>query len=169
MIVVNCCIVVYFGMFDLIINGYIDFVSWVVLLFEKVVVGVVQSLLKGLVLLLEQCVQLVWGVLGYYGNVEVIGFDILLVYFVCLVQGGVLLCGLCVVFDFEYEFQMVSMNCYLIFEVEILFLILVEQYSFILFLLVCEIVCLGGDVFGFVLVVVFEVLCKVCEVKVVQQ
>lgn len=41
MIVVNCCIVVYLGIFDLIINGYIDLVNWVVLLFEKVVVGVV--------------------------------------------------------------------------------------------------------------------------------
>jgi pantetheine-phosphate adenylyltransferase len=83
-------------------------------------------------------------------NVEVLGFDTLLADFVRRVGGGVLLRGLRAVSDFEYEFQMASMNRHLIPEVETLFLTPAEQYSFISSSLVREIARLGGDVSGFV-------------------
>lgn len=132
------CLVVYLGIFDLIINGYVDLVVCVVLLFECIVVVVVESLNKGkgLGFILQECILLVCFVLVDLFNVEVCGFDCLLVQFVEQIGVGVIICGLCVVFDFEYEFQLVSMNCYLIFQIEMLFFILVEQYSFIFFLLV---------------------------------
>ena len=60
--------------------------------------------------------------------------------------------------DFEYEFQMASMNRHLIPEVETLFLTPAEQYSFISSSLVREIARLGGDVSGFVPANVLEVL-----------
>jgi len=63
---------------------------------------------------------------------------------------GVLLRGLRAVSDFEYEFQLASMNRYLIPEVETLFLTPAEQYGFISSSLVREISRLGGDVSGFV-------------------
>jgi len=66
------------------------------------------------------------------------------------VGAGVLLRGLRAVSDFEYEFQMASMNRRLIPEVETLFLTPAEQYSFISSSLVREIARLGGDVSGFV-------------------
>ncbi len=131
MTVANRRIAVYPGTFDPITNGHIDLVSRAAPLFEKVVVGVAQSPSKGPALPLEQRVQLARGALAHHGNVEVIGFDTLLAHFVRSVQGGVLLRGLRAVSDFEYEFQMASMNRHLIPEVETLFLTPAEQHSFI--------------------------------------
>ena len=105
------------------------------------------------------------GALAHHGNVEVIGFDTLLAHFVRSVQGGVLLRGLRAVSDFEYEFQMASMNRHLIPEVETLFLTPAEQHSFISSSLVREIARLGGDVSGFVPAAVLEALRKVREAK----
>jgi hypothetical protein len=91
-------------------------------LFEKVVVGVAQSPVKGPALPLEQRVELARNALAGHDNVEVRGFDTLLAHFVRESGGGVLLRGLRAVSDFEYEFQMASMNRHLIPEVETLFL-----------------------------------------------
>ena len=158
MTVANRRIAVYPGTFDPITNGHIDLVSRAAPLFEKVVVGVAQSPSKGPALPLEQRVQLARGALAHHGNVEVIGFDTLLAHFVRSVQGGVLLRGLRAVSDFEYEFQMASMNRHLIPEVETLFLTPAEQHSFISSSLVREIARLGGDVSGFVPAAVLEAL-----------
>jgi pantetheine-phosphate adenylyltransferase len=78
------------------------------------------------------------------------GFNSLLAHFVDEVGAGVLLRGLRAVSDFEYEFQLASMNRHLIPEVETLFLTPAEQYGFISSSLVREIARLGGDVSGFV-------------------
>ena len=168
MTVANRRIAVYPGTFDPITNGHIDLVSRAAPLFEKVVVGVAQSPSKGPALPLEQRVQLARGALAHHSNVEVIGFDTLLAHFVRSVQGGVLLRGLRAVSDFEYEFQMASMNRHLIPEVETLFLTPAEQHSFISSSLVREIARLGGDASGFVPAAVLEALRKVREAKAAQ-
>ncbi len=148
--VANRRIAVYPGTFDPITNGHIDLVSRAAPLFEKVVVGVAQSPVKGPALPLEQRVELARNALAGHDNVEVRGFDTLLAHFVRESGGGVLLRGLRAVSDFEYEFQMASMNRHLIPEVETLFLTPAEKYSFISSSLVREIARLGGDVSGFV-------------------
>jgi pantetheine-phosphate adenylyltransferase len=91
------------------------------------------------------------------------GFDTLLAHFVRDMGAGVLLRGLRAVSDFEYEFQMASMNRHLIPEVETLFLTPAEQYSFISSSLVREIARLGGDVSGFVTASVVDALRQVRE------
>ena len=73
-----------------------------------------------------------------------------LAHFVRACDAGVLLRGLRAVSDFEYEFQMASMNRHLIPDVETLFLTPAEQHSFISSSLVREVARLGGDVSGFV-------------------
>jgi pantetheine-phosphate adenylyltransferase len=83
-------------------------------------------------------------------NVEVRGFDSLLATFVAKVSAGVVLRGLRAVSDFEYEFQLASMNRHLIPDVETLFLTPAEQHSFLSSSLVREIARLGGDVSAFV-------------------
>ena len=165
MTVANRRIAVYPGTFDPITNGHIDLVNRAAPLFEKVVVGVAQSPSKGPTLPLELRVQLARDALGHNRNVEVRGFDTLLAHFVRSVQGGVLLRGLRAVSDFEYEFQMASMNRHLIPEVETLFLTPAEQYSFISSSLVREIARLGGDVSGFVTASVVDALRQVRESK----
>jgi pantetheine-phosphate adenylyltransferase len=143
-------VAVYPGTFDPITNGHIDLVARAAPLFEKVIVGVASSQAKGPTLPLAQRVDLARQALASHPHVEVIGFDSLLAHFVRDVGAGVLLRGLRAVSDFEYEFQMASMNRHLIPEVETLFLTPAEQYSFISSSLVREIARLGGDVSGFV-------------------
>jgi len=143
-------IAVYPGTFDPITNGHIDLVNRAAPLFERLIVGVAASPGKGPALPLELRVALARQALGHHANVDVRGFDSLLAHFVRAVGGGILLRGLRAVSDFEYEFQMASMNRHLIPEVETLFLTPAEQYGFISSSLVREISRLGGDVSGFV-------------------
>lgn len=143
-------IAVYPGTFDPITNGHIDLCSRASPLFETIVVGVAASAGKGPAFSLEERVALARVALADLPNIEVRGFDTLLAHFVREVGAGVLLRGLRAVSDFEYEFQLASMNRHLIPEVETLFLTPAEQYSFISSSLVREIGRLGGDVSGFV-------------------
>jgi len=143
-------IAVYPGTFDPITNGHIDIVDRASPLFERLIIGVAESPGKSPALPLSLRVELTSAALQQYPNVEVIGFDSLLAHFVDDVGAGVLLRGLRAVSDFEYEFQLASMNRHLIPEVETLFLTPAEQYGFISSSLVREIARLGGDVSSFV-------------------
>ncbi len=143
-------VALYPGTFDPITNGHIDLVARASTLFEKVVVGVAESPGKGPALPLEQRVDLARTALASFANVEVVGFNSLLAHFVHEIGAGVLLRGLRAVSDFEYEFQLASMNRHLIPDVETLFLTPAEQHSFISSSLVREVARLGGDVSGFV-------------------
>ncbi|WP_024891614.1 pantetheine-phosphate adenylyltransferase [Luteimonas huabeiensis] len=151
-------IAVYPGTFDPVTNGHIDLVSRAAPLFERIVVGVAESPTKGPTLPLALRVDLARRALAQFSNVEVRGFNSLLAHFVREIGAGVLLRGLRAVSDFEYEFQMASMNRHLIPEMETLFLTPAEQYGFISSSLVREISRLGGDVSGFVPAAVADAL-----------
>ena len=151
-------IAVYPGTFDPITNGHIDLVDRAAPLFERLVLGVAASPSKRPTLPLDLRVRLAREALSKHPNVEVHGFDSLLAHFVRDMGGGILLRGLRAVSDFEYEFQMASMNRHLIPEVETLFLTPAEQYGFISSSLVREISRLGGDVSGFVPAAVSQAL-----------
>jgi pantetheine-phosphate adenylyltransferase len=143
-------IAVYPGTFDPITSGHVDLVDRAAPRFERLIIGVAESPGKGPALPLALRVDLAREALARHDNVEVRGFDSLLAHFVKEVGGGVLLRGLRAVSDFEYEFQLASMNRHLIPEVETLFLTPAEQYGFISSSLVREISRLGGDVTDFV-------------------
>ena len=150
MTVARTRIAVYPGTFDPITNGHIDLIDRAAPLFERLIIGVAESPGKGPALPLDLRVRLANEALSGHANVEVMGFDSLLAHFVRDVGAGVLLRGLRAVSDFEYEFQMASMNRHLIPEVETLFLTPAEQYGFISSSLVREISRLGGNISGFV-------------------
>jgi pantetheine-phosphate adenylyltransferase len=150
MSVANTRIAVYPGTFDPITNGHLDLVHRAAPLFERLIVGIAESTAKGPALPLAVRVDLAREAMARHSNVEVLGFDGLLAYFVRDLGAGVLLRGLRAVSDFEYEFQLASMNRHLIPDVETLFLTPAEQYGFISSSLVREISRLGGDVSGFV-------------------
>lgn len=151
-------IAVYPGTFDPITNGHLDLVERAAPLFERLIVGVAESPGKRPAMPLELRVALARESLAQFPNVEVRGFDSLLAHFVSAVGAGVLLRGLRAVSDFEYEFQLASMNRHLIPEAETLFLTPAEQHSFISSTLVREVARLGGDVSGFVPPVVARAL-----------
>jgi pantetheine-phosphate adenylyltransferase len=143
-------IAIYPGTFDPITNGHVDLVARAAPLFERIVMGVAESPAKGPGFSLEERIELARVAVAGIPNVEVRGFTSLLAHFVQEMGAGVLLRGLRAVSDFEYEFQLASMNRHLIPDVETLFLTPAEQYSFISSSLVREIARLGGDVSGFV-------------------
>ena len=142
--------VVYPGTFDPITNGHTDLVSRAARVFDGVVVGIAESPHKKPLFSLEERIELARGELDRLGNVQVVGFDELLIDFVSEVGADVIIRGLRAVSDFEYEFQLASMNRNLAPDIETLFLTPDENFGFISSTLVKEIARLGGDVSEFV-------------------
>ena len=141
---------IYPGTFDPITNGHTDLAQRACQLFDKVIIGIASNPKKQPLFSLEQRVDMVQQVLCDLPNVEVVGFEGLLVDFAHEQNAKVILRGLRAVSDFEYEFQLASMNRNLAPDVESIFLTPAEQHSFISSTLVKEIAVLGGDVSGFV-------------------
>lgn len=143
-------VAVYPGTFDPITHGHTDLIARASGLFGKLVVAVADSPHKAPAFNLEERIGFARGAVADLDNVEVTGFDSLLADFVRQVGARVILRGLRAVSDFEYEFQLASMNRHLVNEAETLFLTPAEEYSFISSSLVREIARLGGDVSKFV-------------------
>jgi pantetheine-phosphate adenylyltransferase len=143
-------IAIYPGTFDPITNGHVDLVHRAARLFDKVIVAVASSAEKKPVLPLEDRLQLASDALASLDNIEVCGFDTLLVEFMRQKAATVIVRGLRAVSDFEYEFQLASMNRHLDEGIETVFMTPAEQYSYISSSLVREIARLGGDVTPFV-------------------
>lgn len=141
---------IYPGTFDPITNGHTDLVQRASRLFDHVIVAIAAGRVKGPVFSLDERIDMAQNVLAPYSNVEICGFDSLLVDFVQKKNARVILRGLRAVSDFEYEFQLASMNRHLAQDVETVFLTPAEQFSFISSTLVREIASLGGDVSSFV-------------------
>ncbi len=142
--------VVYPGTFDPITNGHTDLVMRAAQLFQRVVVAIADNVVKQPLFPLQQRVQLAKTALADLDNVEVQGFSSLLMTFMHQQQARVILRGLRAVSDFEYEFQMASMNRRLDNSVETIFLTPDEHCSYISSSLVREIASHNGDVSMFV-------------------
>lgn len=143
-------IAIYPGTFDPLTRGHEDLVRRASKLFKRVIVGVAGSRTKKPYFTLEERVDIAREILAGYANVEVHGFDCLLMDFMRQHHAHVILRGLRAVSDFEYEFQMAGMNRNLYPDVETLFLTPGEQYMFISATMVREIALLGGNVSKFV-------------------
>ena len=141
---------VYPGTFDPITNGHFDLIERASRFYDRLIIAVADNRNKKSLFSLEERVALTKEVTQHLKNVEVVGFSGLLVDFVSDIGGSVLLRGLRAVSDFEYEFQLASMNRKLAPEIETMFMTPAEQYSFISSSLVREISALGGDVSEFV-------------------
>ena len=141
---------VYPGTFDPLTRGHEDLVRRAAKLFDRVVVGIAESRSKRPFFDLADRVAIARELLAPYANVEVHGFDCLLMDFLHSHNSSVIVRGLRAVSDFEYEFQMAGMNRNLYPDVETVFLTPGEQYMFISATMVREIATLGGDVAKFV-------------------
>jgi pantetheine-phosphate adenylyltransferase len=142
--------IVYPGTFDPITNGHIDLIERASKLFDKIVVGIASSEKKNPLFTIEERIALASESLAHLSNVEIRGFDYLLVNFVNDCEADAVMRGLRAVSDFEYEFQLANMNRALSPEVESIFLTPAEKFSYISSSLVREISSLGGDVSKFV-------------------
>ena len=143
-------IAIYPGTFDPITNGHADLVQRALRRFDRLIIAVAGSTAKSTCFTLDERVSLARTALEQLDHLEVVGFDGLLVKFAQEQGADVILRGLRAVSDFEYEFQLASMNRKLAPDVETMFLTPDEGYSFISSSLVREIAALGGDVRPFV-------------------
>jgi len=141
---------IYPGTFDPITNGHVDLIGRANRLFDRIVVAVAANHEKQPTFPLAERVRMAQEGLQQFQNVEVLGFSSLLTDFAREQGVKVIMRGLRAVSDFEYEFQLASMNRRLAEDIETVFLTPAEQYSYISSWLVREIAYLGGDVSKFV-------------------
>ena len=142
--------IVYPGTFDPITNGHIDLIERASKLFDKIIVSIASSQKKSPPFTIEERIALAGECLSHLPNVEIKGFDYLLVNFVKDCNADAVMRGLRAVSDFEYEFQLANMNRALSPDVESIFLTPAEKFSYISSSLVREISSLQGDVTKFV-------------------
>ena len=142
--------IVYPGTFDPVTNGHIDLVERASRLFDKVVIGIASSQRKSPLFTIEERIELASECLQNVPNVEIHGFDCLLVNFASDCNADAIMRGLRAVSDFEYEFQLANMNRALSPDIESIFLTPSEKFSYISSSLVREISSLKGDVSQFV-------------------
>ena len=143
-------IAVYPGTFDPITYGHKDLIGRAAKLFDKVIVAIAASPGKKPLFTMPERVELASQVLADYRNVTVKGFSNLLSDFAQECEANIILRGLRAVADFDYEFQLASMNRCLSPQLESLFLMPAEHYMYISSSLVREIALLGGDISKFV-------------------
>jgi pantetheine-phosphate adenylyltransferase len=141
---------IYPGSFDPITNGHLDLVHRATKLFDRVIVAVAINEGKKPLFTLEERTALVKESLGSSTKVEVDSFDGLLVNYVDKQGGQAIIRGLRAVSDFEFEFQLALMNRKLNGEVETIFMMPKDTYTFLSSRIVKEIARLGGDVSAFV-------------------
>ncbi len=149
---------IYPGTFDPVTNGHSDLVRRALKVFDRIVLGIAASPSKQPVFDLEQRVSLAKAVFHDMPQVEVCGFSGLLVNFAKQQKAVAILRGLRAVSDFEYEFQLASMNRQLDSELESFFLTPADEFSFVSSSLVREVAFLGGDISPFVHPIVAEAL-----------
>lgn len=141
---------IYPGTFDPITNGHSDLIVRASKLFEKVIIAIAINPGKKPLFNLDERVELAQRALSHLDNVEVCGFEGLLIDVAMEKKVNVIIRGLRAVSDFEHEFQLASMNRKMQPEIETLFLTPAEQFTYISSSLVREIATLGGDVSDFV-------------------
>jgi pantetheine-phosphate adenylyltransferase len=149
---------IYPGTFDPITNGHIDLVIRASKLFEQVIVAVAINPTKKPAFTLIERVDLAQKTLQHLPNVDVCGFEGLLVDAAREKGAQVIIRGLRAVSDFEHEFQLAGMNRHMEPNVETMFLTPAEQFSYISSSLVREVSTLGGDISAFVAPCVAEAL-----------
>ncbi len=149
---------VYAGTFDPVTDGHVDLIERGSKMFEHLVVAVAANPGKDPLFTLDERVKMVGKATKGLKNIEVVGFSNLLVDFVKEAEAQVILRGLRAVSDFEYEFQLASMNRRLDKTIETVFLTPAENHTFISASLVKEIGKFGGDVSQFVPKHVFKAL-----------
>ncbi len=146
---------VYPGTFDPITNGHMDIIRRAANVMDRLVVGVAVNAGKGPLFAVEERVRMVRDEVASLNRVDceriqVAPFDTLLMDFAVEQGACMIVRGLRAVSDFDYEFQMASMNAKLNAEVETVCLMASDKHQFIASRLVKEIAVLGGDISAFV-------------------
>ncbi len=151
---------IYPGSFDPVTNGHLDVIERARKLFDRVIVAVAHNDQKQPLFNLEERIELLRLSLNGADGVRVAALDGLLVNFAVEQEATAVIRGLRAVSDFEFEFQMALMNRKLEANVETIFLMPKEEYTYLSSRIVKEIARLGGDISKFVPPGVVEAFAK---------
>lgn len=143
-------IAIYPGSFDPITNGHLDIIERATTIFDKVFVAIAQNTAKDPLFTVEERLRLIKKSTNKNKNVEAEHFTGLLVEYAVSKKAHAIIRGLRAVSDFEYEFQMALMNRNLREDVETVFLMPNEKYTYLNSSIIKEIARHGGDVSNFV-------------------
>ncbi len=141
---------VYPGTFDPVTYGHLDVIKRVSKLYDTVLVAVADSREKSTLFSTEERVKMMREATAGYDNVTVESFEGLVVDYAIANSAGVMVRGIRMISDFEYEFQMALTNRKLKPEIETVFMMPNESYSYLSSKLIKEIARLGSDVSSFV-------------------
>ena len=136
--------------FDPLTNGHVDIIERGTHLFDRIIVAVLVNVEKAPLFTIQERVEIVRDVFKGTPNVEVDTFDGLLVDYVSTRNADVIVRGLRALSDFESEFQMALMNRRLNPDIETVFMMPAEQYTYISSRMIKEVFSLGGQVRGLV-------------------
>jgi pantetheine-phosphate adenylyltransferase len=143
-------IAIYPGSFDPLTNGHVDIIQRGSRFFDRIVIAVLINLEKAPLFNVPERVAITREVFRDWSNVEVDTFDGLLVDYARARKASIIVRGLRAVSDFEFEMQMALMNRRLAPDVETVFMMPAEPYTYVSSRLVKEVVALGGSVNGLV-------------------
>ena len=143
-------VAIYPGSFDPVTNGHLDLIERGTKIFDRLIVGILRNLEKEPLFSLPERVEMLEEVTRQWSNVEVDVFDGLLVDYARRRNAGVILRGIRAISDYEYELQMALMNRKLESQIETVFMMPAEAYSYLSSKLVREIALLGGSISGLV-------------------
>jgi pantetheine-phosphate adenylyltransferase len=143
-------IAIFPGSFDPITNGHVDIIERGVRLFDRVVIAILRNIEKSPLFTTDERVAIARNVFLDRPQVEVDTFDGLLVDYARRRGATAIVRGLRAISDFEYEMQMALMNRRLHPEVETVFMMPAETYTYVSSRLVKEVFALGGNIAGLV-------------------
>lgn len=143
-------IAIFPGTFDPVTLGHQDLIARAAKIFTRVIVAVAENVHKKPIFNLQQRIDMLNNAMRSVTNVEVKGFSNLLVDFARQHDANIIVRGVRVVTDFEYELQLASMNRNLAPHLETIFLTPAQEFSYISSSMVKEVAQLGGDVSKFV-------------------
>jgi pantetheine-phosphate adenylyltransferase len=146
----SASLAVFPGSFDPITNGHVDIIRRGLSVFDRVTVAILVNQEKKPLFSVDERVRIVREVWEGAPRVQVDTFSGLLVDYASRVGASVIVRGLRAISDFEYEFQMALMNRRLRPQVETVFMMPAEKYSYLSSRLVKEVFQLGGDIEGLV-------------------
>jgi pantetheine-phosphate adenylyltransferase len=136
----------YPGSFDPITNGHLDIATRASKIFDKLFVGIFASPEKQIMFSTEERVELAERALAHLPNVRVKAYDVITVEFARQINAQVMVRGLRMIGDFEWEFEMAMMNRMLSPDLEFVCLMASQEYQFISASLIREVAGLGGDI-----------------------
>jgi len=138
-------IAIYPGSFDPITNGHLDIIKRARFLFDKIIVAVNDNSLKSLLFTASERMEMIRETLNAFPEIEVESFQGLLVQYADRKGARFIIRGLRALSDFEYEFQMDLMNRKLNPQIQTVYLMTNQSYSYLSSSIIKEIIRLGGD------------------------